>query len=423
MLRGTAVAGASLWLCGSGIGAERKSPNDKLNIAVIGCGGQGKYSIKHLKDQNIVAMCDVDRKRAAEPFKQFPKVKKFWDYRRMLDKMDKQIDAVVVATPDHTHFHPSMMAMEMGKHLYCEKPMAHSVAETRAMTELAAKKKLATQLGVQRHAFPNMHRVVELIQAGTIGPVAEVYAWMGGDRGMPPMPTKFPRVPKHLKWDLWIGPAPMTKYTPEIAPYKWRFWWNYGSGDMGNWGCHILDIPFWALGLRYPTKVAASGPAVDKLRTPKSMDVVYEFPARGSQPPVKLHWSHIKKGGPAILKKKKLPRPGRGVLFIGTKGMLLCDFNKRTLFPKKKFADLQPPAKTIPDSPGFHKEWVEACKGGPAATCDFAYSGPLSETVTLGNVAYLAGHEFAWDGSTMGTPGSDDVQPLLRSKYRKGWEI
>jgi len=421
VLRAGAVAGASLWLCGRGVGADRRSPNDKLNIAVIGCGGHGAFNLKHVAGENIVALCDVDDHRAGNAYKGFPKAKKYHDYHRMLDEMDSQIDAVVVSTPDHTHFHPAMTAMRMGKHCYCEKPMAHCVAQIRAMTGLAAEKKLATQLGMQRHAMSNVHRVVELIHAGTIGPVKEVYAWVGGDRGMPPMPTEFPSVPRHLKWDFWLGPVAERPYSPTYAPYEWRFWWDFGTGEMGNWGCHVLDIPYWALGLCYPTSVSASGPPVDAQRTPKSMDVRYEFPAAGARPPVTLHWSHTETG-PAILAKNKLPHFSAGVLFVGSEGMLLCDFTKRRLFPREKFADFQPLPRTLPDSPGFHQEWIQACKGGPAATCNFDYSGPLSETVILGNVAYRVGHEFAWNGAKLEAPGSDDVKRYLQDPYRKGWE-
>ncbi|MBN1588504.1 MAG: Gfo/Idh/MocA family oxidoreductase [Pirellulales bacterium] len=423
MLHGTAVAGASIWLCGRSVGADAKSPNDKLDIAVIGPGGQGKINLNALAQQNIVAICDVDDQRAGKAYQRFPKAKKYYDYRRLFDEMESQIDAVVISTPDHTHFHPAMMAMRMGKHCYCEKPMAHNMTQVRAMTELAAEKKVATQLGVQRHVYPNMHRIVELIRSGAIGPVKECYAWVATDRGMPPMPTEFPAVPSHLKWDLWLGPAPERAYSPDTyAPYKWRFWWDFGTGEMGNWGCHILDIPYWALGLRYPNHVAASGPPVDAQRTPKSMDVRYEFPARGDQPPVTLHWLHTKKG-PAVLAENNLSHPGSGVLFVGSEGMLLCDFKKRKLYPEKKFADFEPPPRSIPDSPGFHQEWINACKGGPPATCNFDYSGPLAETVTLGNVAYRVGHEFAWDAAQMQAPGSDDVQPWLSEPYREGWEI
>lgn len=422
LLRSAGLAGASLWLCGRSVGADNKSPNEKLDIAIIGAGGHGNYNLRHLAGQNIVAICDVDDRRAGGAYKRFPKAKKYYDYRRLFDEMESRFDAVAVSTPDHSHFLPAMMAMRMGKHCYCEKPMAHCVAEIRAMTELAAKKQVATQLGVQRHAMSNMHRVVELVQSGAIGAVTQCHAWVGGDRGMPKLPVKTPRVPPHVKWDLWLGPAADRPYSPTYVPYGWRFWWDFGTGEMGNWGCHILDIPFWALGLRYPSGVAASGPPVDAQRTPKSMEVRFEFPARENQPPVTLHWSHTKKG-PAILAENKMPHLRSGVLFVGKEGMLLCDFKSRKLYPKEKFADFEPPARTIPDSPGFHREWINTCKGGPAATCDFAYSGPLAETVILSNVAYRVGHQFAWDAARMRTPGSDDVQPWLKHTYRKGWEI
>lgn len=422
LFRQAAFAGASVWLCGRAVGADAKSPNENLDIAVIGPGGQGATNLKNVAGENIVAICDVDDKRAGDAYERFPKAKKFYDYRRMFDRMESKIDAVVVSTPDHAHFHPAMMAIERGKHLYCEKPMAHALAEVRAMTEMAAKMKVATQLGAQRHAYPTMHRVVELVQSGAIGPVRECHAWLAGDRGMPAMPTEFPPVPAHLKWDLWIGPAPMRPYSPGFAPYDWRFWWDFGTGDMGNWGCHILDIPFWALGLRYPTKASASGPPVDARRTPKSMSIRYEFPARGEQPPVTLHWSHTKKW-PAVMAGHKMPRFGLGVVFVGDRGMLWCDFGKYKLLPEEKFADFQPPAPTIPDSPGFYQEWILACKGGKPATCNFDYSGPLAETTLLANVAYRAGGEFDWDAAKLDAPGRDDVRALLRKTYRKGWEI
>jgi predicted dehydrogenase len=434
MLGSSALAGAGFWLCGNrakadgngadGNGASGNGPNEKLNIALIGVGGRGRANMHAIAatQQNIVALCDVDDKTAGKAYDEFPKAKKFYDYRVMLDRMGKEIDAVVISTPDHTHFHPAMMAMGMGKHCYCEKPMAHAVSEVRAMTELATEKKLATQLGMQRHALLNMHRVVELIQAGAIGPVAECHAWVGGDRGMPAMPTNFPPVPKHLDWDLWQGPVAERKYSPDYVPYKWRFWWDYGTGETGNWGCHILDIPYWALGLRYPAKVAASGPPVDADRTPKSMATRFEFPANAARPPVVLHWHHSK-DGPAVLAKHKLPHFGSGVLFIGSDGMLLCDFSKLKLYPESKFADYQRPAKSIPDSPGFYSEWIDACKGDKPATCNFDYSGPLAETVLLGNMAYRLGQSFDWNAAELKAVGCEKAEALIYPTYRKGWEV
>ena len=422
MLSNSAFTGIGFWVAGAGARAADVSPNEKLNIAFVGIGGRGSANLKGLSDENIVALCDVDDERAGSAFEKNPKAQKYLDYRKMLDEMDAQIDAVVVSTPDHTHAHPSVTALRMGKHLYCEKPMGHSVHETRLMTDLAAEKKLATQLGAQRHAMENMHRVVELIQSGAIGPVTECYAWKSGQRGMPDVPTEFPPVPPHLDWDLWLGPAAMRPYSPAYAPYNWRFWWDFGTGETGNWGCHILDIPFWSLGLKYPTKVDASGPPVDPQRTPTSMTTRFDFPARGDQPPVTLHWLHTNEAL-SVLSKEEQKGFGTGVLFIGTKGKLLCSFNERKLLPEKEFADFEPPEPFVPDSPGFHKEWVDACKGGPPATCDFSYSGPLAEAVLLGNVAYRAGGGFDWDGPKLKAIGRPEAEQYIRTEYRKGWPL
>lgn len=426
-LQTTAALGAGLWL-GTATRPLRAAANEKLNVAVIGIGGRGTANLNGVgKTENIVALCDVDDKRAGKAYEQFPKAKKYTDYRRMLDDMENQIDAVVVSTPDHTHFHPSMIAMTMGKHLYCEKPMAHSVWEVREMTKLAAKNNLATQLGMQRHALANMHRAVELIKSGAIGDVSEVYSWVSSSRGMPGQPVKTVPPPETLDWDLWIGPAKFRPYALNqkgqgaLAPYNWRFWWDYGTGETGNWGCHILDIPFWALDLKYPTRVDASGPQIDAEQTPTQMQTSFDFPATDKRGAVKLHWSQSK-GGPAILKEKGLKLKGANNLFIGSKGMLLTGFGSLKLLPEKSFENFKAPEHFIPDSPGFYTEWIEACKGGQPATCNFDYSGPLSETVLLGNTAYRAGGGFEWDASTLTAQGNENAKQYLFSKFRKGWE-
>lgn len=422
MLKTSAMVGAGVWLGTTPSSAGANSPNEKLNIAFIGVGGRGEANWKGLDGQNVVALCDVDEVRGARAYEKYPGAKRFSDYRVMFDKIEKEIDAVVVSTPDHTHFHPSMAAMSLGKHLYCEKPMAHSVWEIRAMTELAKRNRLATQLGVQRHTLTNMHRVVELIKSGAIGEVNEVHSWVSSERGMPDMPQEYPPIPSTMQWDLWVGPAKFRKYTPAFAPYNWRFWWDYGTGETGNWGCHILDIPFWALDLKYPTRVEGSGPEADAQRTPKSMATRFEFPGNEQRGPVVLHWSQAK-GGPAILKELGIEGNGNN-LFIGSKGMLLCSFDKLKLLPEEKYADFKAPEPFIEDSPGFHNEWVTACKGGPAATCDFIeYSGPLAETVILGNVAYRAGGGFDWDHQTLTAEGNEKAQAQIRTEYRKGWEF
>ncbi len=425
MLQKTAIGGMGICLAGGRKLVRAASANEKIDVAFVGIGGQGNSNLndisKHEDLANVVALCDVDEVRVGKNFERFAKAKKYHDFRRMLDEMDKQIDAVVVSTPDHTHYHPAMTAMRMGKHLYCEKPLGHAVAEARAMTEIAAKKKLATQLGIQRHVKENMRRVVELVQSGAIGEVREVFARKGGDRGMPDMPTEFPPIPPTLKWDLWLGPARKRRYSPAYVPYKWRFWWDFGTGETGNWACHILDIPFWALGLKHPTKVSGSGPPVDKERTPKSMTMRFEFPARGKQPPVTLHWIHAKTTPPAF-RERNLPTFG-SVLFVGSKGMLGCSFDKRKLFPEDKFADFEPPPQTIPKPVSFRREWLLAIRSGKPTSGGFDYAGPMAETALLGNLAYRIGQEFEWDAKTMTAKGCPAAEPHIRPTYRKGWEI
>ena len=415
----TAIAGIGYW--SAPLRSRAEAANDKLNLAVIGVGGRGAANLNGLANQNIVALCDVDDRRAGKAYTRFPNARKFFDYRKMFDAMEGQIDGVVVSTPDHTHFHPSMLAMEAGKHLYCEKPMAHDVWQVRAMTEKAKEKKIATQLGVQRHTIPNVHRVVELIKAGTIGNVSEVYSWVGGKRGMPGSPNKFPDVPNHLKWDLWLGPTKYRPYSPAYCPYNWRFWWDFGTGETGNWGCHILDIPYWALDLTYPTKVEASGPPAHDQMTPKAMQTRFRFPATPKRQSVVLHWSHSARG-PAILREKGLSSRGANTVFVGTEGILVCGFGNRKLYPEEKFKNHQAPEKSIPDSPGFYKEWINACRGGAAATCDFDYSGPLTETVLLGNVAYRTGG-FEWDARNLIPKGNKKSTKLIREESRRGWKL
>lgn len=420
-LKTTAAAGAGFWLGTSAVSARaEESPNEKMNLAVIGIGGRGRANLDGVAGQNIVALCDVDDERAGDAYKIHPKAKKFYDFRKMLSEMENEIDGVVISTPDHTHFHPAMMAMNMGKPIYCEKPMAHNVWEVREMTNLAREKKLATQLGMQRHAFPNMARIAELIQGGAIGDVTEVYCRIGGKRGMPKIPTDTQQVPSHLKWDLWLGPTEERDYHKAFCPYAWRFWWNYGTGEMGNWGCHVLDIPFRALKLTSPTRVDATGPVAHELTTPQSMRTKFQFPASDGRPPVTLHWMHSE-NPPQIVQDLKVPTKRMHTLFVGTKGKLLCGFKGLRLLPEDRFVDYKAPESTIPKSPGFYNEWFNACKGGGSATCSFDYSGPLAETVLLGNVAFRSGG-FGWNSQELKAVGNNAAQNLLREEYRKGWE-
>lgn len=419
LLQGTAALASGYFLGTTGRAVAADSPNEKLNVACIGVGGQGSgHTQAMLKNQNVIAIADVDEVRAGKQWGLVPAAARYRDFRRMFDAVGSKLDAVVISTPDHTHFHPGLMAMQLGLHTYIEKPMTHNVWECRRLTVLAREKKLATQLGVQRHNLENVRRVVELLKSGIIGPVQEVYSWVGGSRGMPEVPKGMPAVPNHLDYDLWVGPANFRPYDPSFCPYGWRFWWDYGTGETGNWGCHILDIPFWALDLKYPTRVDATGPDPDPARTPKSMQVTYTFSARGKHPELTLHWSH---GAPAILKERNIKRPGNN-LFVGEKGMLLCDFDKHVLLPEEQFADISLPTPFLPKPIDFRTQWTEACKGGAAASCHFDYSGPLTETVLLGNVAYRAGG-FSWDAERLQATDNAAAQALIQEPYRKGWEV
>jgi predicted dehydrogenase len=417
-LKLTAAIGAGYWVA-PGTTARATSANEKLSLAIIGVGGRGGDNLKAMTSQNIVAMCDVDENRAGKAFADFPSTGKFSDFRRMFDKVEKQIDAVVISVPDHSHFHPAYWAFERGKHVYLEKPLAHSVWETRKLTDMARDKKLATQLGVQRHTLKGIRNAVALIQSGAIGTVKECHSWIGGNRGMPKIPTSPEQIPPHLDWDQWLGPAHERPYHQTYCPYGWRFWWDFGTGETGNWGCHILDIPFWALGLKYPTRVDASGPPPHPQTTPTSMAVRFDFPAKGNRAPITLHWYH---GTPPALAEHKLDGRNMNNLFIGTDGMLLCGFGRHQLLPAAKHSDVQADDAMLDKSPGFYQEWFNACKGGSPASCNFDYSGPMAETVLLGNVAYRAGG-FDWDHAGLKTVGNEKAKALLKSEFRKGWEI
>jgi len=407
-------------------------PNEKLNVAVVGIGGQGGANLRAVSHENIVALCDVDERRGGKAFQQFPAARHDRDFRRMFDAIEKQIDAVVVSTPDHTHFHPAWWAMERGKHVYLEKPLAHEVVEVRRLCDAARDKNLATQLGSQRHALQGLRDGVEIVRSGMLGEIREVHSWIASSRGMPKQPGAEEPVPAGLDWDLWLGPAPERPYTGGFAPYDWRFWWDYGTGETGNWGCHVLDIPFWALELAHPVYVAGSGPEPDGARTPTSLTSRLDFPARkaaggATLPAVSVHWHQ---GRPPILeglagnergKDGKRPSDSMNNLFIGTAGTLLCGFGGHRLLPAETFADATPP-RTLAPSPGFHREWLAACRGGPAATCNFEYAGPLAESVLLANVAYRVQGEFDWDAAALKS-SRDDVNALLRRAYRKGWDV
>ena len=406
--------------------AKAPSPNEKLNVAVIGVSGRGGANLGGVARENVVALCDVDANRLAKAAKRFPKAKTFADFRKMLPAVEKSIDAVVVSTPDHTHAGPAAMAMRMGKHCYCEKPLTRTVFECRTLVDLANKNKLVTQLGTQIHAGDNYRRVVELVQGGAVGPVGEVHVWCSCRYGGVTRPKDTPPVPANLDWDLWLGPAPFRPYHPCYLPGRWRSWWDFGTGGLGDFGCHYTDLPFWALKLRHPITVEAEGPPLHPEAVPLWLIVRYEFPARGPLPPVKLTWYH---GGkqPArlgeLLQPKERGKWKSGVLFVGTKGVLLANYNARVLLPKAKFAGYQPPKPTIPASIGHHREWIVACKSGGTTTCNFDYSGTLTEAILLGNAAFRAGEKLQWDAKALKATNTAKAEPYIRRECRKGWTL
>lgn len=398
-----------------------RSPNEKLNLGVIGTANRAAGNIEEIKGENIIALCDIDDRYLGAAVERFSGAEKYNDFRKLLDH--PKLDAVVVSTADHVHAPAAVSAMKRGLHCYCEKPLSHGVYEARVVTETARAHKVATQMGTQIHAGDNYRRVVELVQSGAIGPVREVHVWVGktwsgGDR-----PKDRPPVPPHIHWDLWLGPAPERPYHPTYLPANWRRWWDFGSGTLGDMACHYMDLPFWALKLKSPTRVESQGPPVHPETTPVWMIVRYDFPDRGpGMPPCTLTWyDHEKK--PPLLAEKGLPNWGDGVLFVGDEGMLLADYGRRKLYPEEKYADFKAPEPTIPNSIGHHAEWIKACKDGSPTTCSFDYSGLLTEAVLLGNAAYRAGQPLDWDGKTLKATNCPDADKFLRREYRKGWTL
>jgi predicted dehydrogenase len=404
----------------------RKLPaSERLAVGVIGVAGQGEYDWEKIVEggAEVVAWCDVDEGRTKKARERFPHAPFYTDFRQLIDQ--KGLDAVLVATPDHTHAPATLTALRAGLHVYCEKPLTRTVYEARLVAETAAKHRRVTQMGTQIHSGDNYRRVVELIQSGAIGTVREVHVWVstsyGGHERPKETPTGPPKVPSGLHWDLWLGPAPERPYHPTYVPFHWRGWWDFGGGALADMACHHMDLPFWALKLRYPTKITAEGPTPHPESTPIGLVVHYEFPARGDLPPVRLTWYD---GGkrPPMFAQGKLPSWGNGSLFVGSEGMLLADYGKHKLLPEKKFADFVPPKPTIPRSIGHYKEWVEACKTGGPTTCNFDYAGALSEAVLLGNVSYRLGKPIEWDAKNF-KANEPDAERFLRPVYRKPWSL
>lgn len=404
------------------------SANEKLNIGIIGVANRGGENLKGVEGENIVALCDVNDTYLAAAARRFPQARRYHDFRRLLDQ--RGIDAVVISTPDHTHAVAAVAALRSGRHVYCEKPLARTVSETRMITEAARKARRVTQIGTQIHAGSNYRRVVELVQRGAIGPVREVHVWVNATYGNRERPKGSLPVPSDLHYDLWLGPVEYRPYHPDYLPFNWRHWWAFGGGALADFGCHYMDLPHWALGLSRPLTIeVVDGPPVHAESTPPWLIVRYAYGERrdasdASLPPVSLTWYHGGRQPPAATLAPELADKWKsGVLFEGERGRLLSDYGRHMLLPESEFAGFERPQPFIPDSVGHHQEWIRACKGIGTTTCPFSYSGPLTEAALLGNVAYRVGCKLEWEGKRMQAPNCPEAEAYLRHHYRKGWEI
>jgi predicted dehydrogenase len=402
---------------------------------MIGSWGRARANGKGVKGENFYALCDIDERNYGQFIDKFPeaaKAKRENDWRRLLD--DQNIDAVVISTADQVHALAAVKAMQMGMHVYCEKPLAHSVHEARRVREVYAECRgtVATQMGTQIHARENYRRVVELIQSGAIGPVREAHVWCS--RTIPPLEPMegTPEIPDHLEWDLWLGPVLDRPYHPGYLPgnLNWNRRWDFGNGVLGDMGSHLIDLPWWALKLSKPRSVYAVGPHPDPIKNPEWMIATWKHGPRPGNPaldvPVTVKWYH---GGqvwayrPKIETGVNLPEWFNGILFVGDDGMLLADYGRCVLLPEEKFKDFEPPEQTIPPSPGHYAEWIEAAKTGGESLCNFEYSGSLIEHNLLGNVAFRAGEELKWNAKALKARNCPEADQFIRREYREGWTI
>jgi predicted dehydrogenase len=437
-------------------GPGHTPPSEQLHVAVIGTGGRGITNIKQLlqhSDVKITAICDVARfwdnsevyyrhNGGRDPALQAIEAhyretgaegshgcQVYTDYRVMLERSGRDIDAVVVATPNHVHAVATMAAMRAGKGVYCEKPLTHSVYEARRIAQVARETKVATQLGNQGHSSDDIRRAVEWVRDGAIGPIRRVYAWGGENRILAhtERPPETPPLPQGLNWDLWLGPAPARPYHPDYTPLLWHYWWDFGGGRLGNFGCHTLDTAVWALDLNHPTVIEASSTRRSQETTPLAATCHYVFPARGQQPPVDLFWydGGIRPPRPACLEPKRtLPLDG-GSLMVGERGAILSGIwsGSPRIIPEKSMQAYAEPPATIPRSLGHHRDWINACKGGPPASSNFEVGARLTEIVLLGVVALRSGVTLYWDGPRMQVTNAPQVEPYIHGHFRKGWEI
>ncbi len=406
-------------------------PSEKLNIAGIGVGGQGGGVLNDMKSENIVALCDVDSAKAAHTFKAFPHAEQFKDYRVMLDKR-KDIEAVMIATPDHMHAPITLAALRAGKHVYVEKPMCHSIEESRVMRRIAKETGLVTQMGNQGHAGDGLRQIREWILAGAIGAVREVHGWSDRPKRWWPQPVETPTqampVPPDLNWDLWIGGAPFRPYHRAYHPHDWRGWFAFGTGAVGDMAVHNIDPAFYALDLQAPLAAEAQTSPIGKQTYPAWQIITLEFGARGAQPPVKLTWYD----GGKLPKKPahlgdEIDLGTNGILFVGDKGTMLCGgwSGAPKLFPDSRRDEFKRPPKTIPRSIGHRPEFIKACKDKKPedAKAGFAYSGPFVESLLVGVLAARLQKRIEWNSANMRAKNAPEADSIIRKKYRPGFGI
>jgi len=417
-------------------GPRQIPPSEKMNVAGIGVGGMGAANLRNVESENIVALCDVDPGYAGGTIRRYPDAKFYTDYREMLDKQ-KEIDGVVIATPDHTHAVISMAAIRAGKHVYCQKPLTHDVYEARMLARAAKEANVATQMGIQGHSGEGIRLIREWIEAGLIGEVREVDAWCSltyypwghaswsSQWGVRQKET--PAVPEGVDWDLWIGPAPMRPYHRAYHPRTWRCWWDFGSGMMGDRGAHTFDPIFWSLKLGAPTTIDATTCGNTAEVHPLSAIVTYEFPARDGMPPVKLTWYEgTRPPRPLDLEDgRNLPGEG-GALIKGSEGTIMAGVygGSPRIIPETKMRAVSLPEKTIPRVGASHEQdWVRACKSGEPAGADFVYSGPLAEACCLGNIAQRVDTRIHWDAEAIKVTNLPEANKYVRTEYREGWQL
>ncbi|MEQ8767572.1 MAG: Gfo/Idh/MocA family oxidoreductase [Planctomycetota bacterium] len=443
-MKAGAAGSVGFWIASSPAIARTYRRNEQLRIAAIGVGGRGRDNILAMRSEKFIAFCDVDGDRLGKAT-QGQDIKAYTDYRQMLEKEADNIDAVVISAPDHHHAPAAVQAMNLGKNVYCEKPLTHNVREARIVKDLAAKTGVVTQMGNQSMASESLRAAVEVIRSGAIGPVREVHTWtnrpiwpqgadallkhsgvhralLGGDE------SGFATPPKTLDWNLWLGPAEMRPYDAVYAPFKWRGWWDFGTGALGDMACHIMNLPFLALELTGPTSVVAETSEVNDQTAPRWAIVHYEFPESNGRPAVKFHWYE---GGklPSFPAIEGRQIKANGILMVGDKGILYAPETAGEgyhLWPEEKFQGFQAPAKTLARAEsGHHQEWIAACKGeGPRPFSSFDYAATLTETVLLGNAAMrVGGRKLDYDAENTRITNYDDANQYLTRTYREGWKV